>query len=162
MRSCNSLTPEEYLVCIQTSLHNLVIIKVLYKYLRRYLLGGHGSRLGFVTLYDGEVSRGPLGNTTSHTNLASNVTQVWVTWSCITEWVKRLVGNDIEIGIGIPTIKSRASNIPKDKGNVIRDYMNAWHWGSTNKIFVEYVGSNMGIEVALLDIDKGMYRVMST
>ena len=40
------------------------------------------------------------------------------------ERVKRLAGNEIEIGMRIPTIKSRASNIPKDKGNDIRDYMN--------------------------------------
>ena len=43
---------------------------------------------------------------------------------CITERVKRLAGNEIEIGMWIPTIESRASNIPKDKGNDIRDYMN--------------------------------------
>ena len=49
----------------QTPQHNWVTIKVLYKYLRGCLLSGHGSRLGFVTPYDGEVSQGPLGNTTS-------------------------------------------------------------------------------------------------
>ncbi len=38
--------------------------------------------------------------------------------------VKRLVGNEIELGMVIPTIESRVSNIPKDKGNSIRDYMN--------------------------------------
>ena len=54
-----------------------------------------------------------------------------VTGSCITERVKRLSGNEIEIGIGIPTIKSRAGNIPKDKANDIRDYMNPEHRGST-------------------------------
>ena len=31
--------------------------------------------------------------------------------------VKRLAGNEIELGMQIPTIKSRASNIPIDKGN---------------------------------------------
>ena len=30
--------------------------------------------------------------------------------------VKGLVGNDIELGIEIPTIESRASNIPMTKG----------------------------------------------
>ena len=30
--------------------------------------------------------------------------------------VKRLAGNDIELGIGIPTIESWASNIPMTKG----------------------------------------------
>ena len=43
------------------------------------------------------------------------------------ERVKRLAGNEIEIGMRIPMIESGASNIPKDKGNVIRDYMNPWH-----------------------------------
>ena len=33
------------------------------------------------------------------------------------ERVKRLAGNEIELGIEIPTIESRASNIPMDKGN---------------------------------------------
>ena len=33
-----------------------------------------------------------------------------------TERVKRLVGNEIELGIEIPTIESRASNIPMTKG----------------------------------------------
>ena len=32
------------------------------------------------------------------------------------EGVKRLVGNEIELGIEIPTIESRASNIPMTKG----------------------------------------------
>ena len=49
----------------QTSQRNLVTIKVYYGYLRKCLLGGHGSRLGFVTPYDGEVSLGPLGNASS-------------------------------------------------------------------------------------------------
>ena len=34
----------------------------------------------------------------------------------ITERVKRLAGNEIELGIKIPTIESRASNIPVIKG----------------------------------------------
>ena len=59
-------------------------------------------------------------------------------------------------------IKSRVSNIPKDKANGIRDYMNPWHKGSTDKIFIEYLGSNMDIQVLLLDIDRGESRVMST
>ena len=32
------------------------------------------------------------------------------------ERVKRLSGDEIELGIGIPTIESRASNIPMTKG----------------------------------------------
>ena len=45
-----------------------------------------------------------------------NVTKELATGSCITERVKRLAGNKIELGIEIPTIKSRASNIPMTKG----------------------------------------------
>ena len=35
------------------------------------------------------------------------------------ERVKRLAGNEIELGIEIPTIESRASNISVDKGNCV-------------------------------------------
>ena len=34
------------------------------------------------------------------------------------ERVKRLVGNEIELGIEIPTIESQASNIPMTKGTM--------------------------------------------
>ena len=50
-----------------------------------------------------------------------NVIKELATGSCVTERAKRLAGNEIEQGIGIPTIESRASNIPMDKGNCIRD-----------------------------------------
>ena len=50
-----------------------------------------------------------------------SVTKELVTGSCGTERGKRLAGNEIEQGIGIPTIESRASNIPIDKGNCVRD-----------------------------------------
>ena len=74
-----------------------------------------------------------------------------------TEQVKRLAGNEIELGIGIPMIESRASNIPMDKGNndvviTVRPI----------KIFVEYVGVNMSIQVPLLVIDRRGVSVMST
>ena len=49
-------------------------------------------------------------------SLASNVTKELVTGCCITERVMRLAGNEIELGIEIPTIESRASNIPMTKG----------------------------------------------
>ena len=49
-------------------------------------------------------------------SLASNVTNELVTGRCTTERVKRLAGNEIELGIEIPTIESRASNIPMTKG----------------------------------------------
>ena len=62
MRLCNSWILEEYLVCYKTSQHNWMIIKMLYRYLRRCLLSWHRSRLGFVTSSIGEVALGPLGN----------------------------------------------------------------------------------------------------
>ena len=49
-------------------------------------------------------------------SLASNVTNELVTGCCITERVKRLAGNEIELGIEISTIESRASNIQMTKG----------------------------------------------
>ena len=115
MRLCNSRIPEEHLVCYQTSQRNWVIIKMLYRYLRRCLLGWHRSRLGFVTPSIGEVSLGPLGNA-HHVSLASIATNELVVGWCITKRVKRLAGNDIELGIEIPTIEYRASNIPMTKG----------------------------------------------
>ena len=104
-----------------------VIIKIVYRYLRRCLLSWHGSRLGFVTLCIGEVSPGPFSNT-HHKKLASKVTKELVTRWCITEQVKRLASNEIELGMEIPTIESRASNIPTQKGNYV-----CCHKGSTNK-----------------------------
>ena len=49
-------------------------------------------------------------------SLASIVTNELVAGLCITERVKRLAGNEIELGMRIPTIESRASNIPMTKG----------------------------------------------
>ena len=49
-------------------------------------------------------------------SLASNITNELVAGWCITERVKRLAGNEIELGMMIPTIESRASNIPVTKG----------------------------------------------
>ena len=60
-------------MCYQMSQRNWVIIKVLYRFLRRYLLSWRISRLGFVTPIVGEVSLGPLGNT-HHLSLASVAT----------------------------------------------------------------------------------------
>ena len=68
-------------MCDQTSQRNWVIIKVLYRCLRRYLLGWRISRLGFVTPIVGEVSLGPLGNA-HHLSLASNATNKLVAISC--------------------------------------------------------------------------------
>ena len=60
------------------------------------------------------------------------------------EQVKRLSGNEIELGIKIPMIEYRASNMPIDKGNYV-----CCHKVRPIKIFVEYVGANMGIQVPL-------------
>ena len=111
MRLCNSQISEEHLVCYETSQRNWVTIKMLYRCLRWCLLSWHRSRLGFFTPCIGEVSLGPLGNAHHY-----KVTNELVTGCCITEQVKRLAGNEIELGIGIPTIESRASNIPMTKG----------------------------------------------
>ena len=61
-------------------------------------------------------------------SLASKVTNELVVGLCITERVKRLASNEIELGMKIPTIESRASNIPIDKGNYV-----CCHNGSTDK-----------------------------
>ena len=54
------------------------------------------------------------------------------------ERVKRLVGNEIELVMNIPTIESQASNIPMKKGMMYVVIM-----VQPIKIFVEYVGTNM-------------------
>ena len=63
------------------------------------MLGWRISRLGFFTLIVGEVSLGPLSNA-HHLSLASTTTNELVVRWCITERVKRLAGNEIELGIG--------------------------------------------------------------
>ena len=75
----------------------------------------------------------------NHKKLASKVIKELVTRWCITEWVKRLAGNEIELGIKIPTIESRASNIPMDKGNDI-----CFHNSSTDKYLRRICGSQYG------------------
>ena len=73
------------------------------------------------------------------------------------ERVKRLAGNEIELSMKIPTI---------DLGQVTY----RWTKGITYvvitvrpiKIYVEYVGANMGIQVPLLVIDWRGVSVMST
>ena len=49
-------------------------------------------------------------------SIASNVANELVTGCSITEQAKRLSGNEIELGIEIPSIESRASNISMTKG----------------------------------------------
>ena len=86
------------------------------------------------------------------------MTNELATGSCVLERVKRLAGNEIERGIGIPTIESRASNISIDKGNCIRGCLNPRHRGSSDEIIVEHVGANMGIQIPLLVIDRRTSR----
>ena len=73
------------------------------------------------------------------------------------ERVKRLSGNEIELGMKIPTIESRASNMQMTNGltYVVITVLPI-------KIFVEYVGANMSIQVPLLVIDWRGFSVMST
>ena len=71
--------------------------------------------------------------------------------------IKRLASNEIELGMKVPTIEPRASKIPMTKGITyvvitVRPI----------KIFVEYVGANMVIQVPLLVIDRRGVSVMST
>ena len=75
----------------------------------------------------------------------------------ITERVKILSGNEIELGMKIPTIESRASNIPMTKGIMYVDIA-----VQPIKIFVEYEGANMGIQFPLLVNDRRGVSVMST
>ena len=49
-------------------------------------------------------------------SLASIVTNELVAGRSITERVKRLAGNEIELGMMIPMIESRENNIPMTKG----------------------------------------------
>ena len=55
-------------------------------------------------------------------SLASNVANKLVMGCSITERVKRFAGNEIELGIEIPTIKSWASKHTDDKGNNVCCY----------------------------------------
>ena len=57
----------------------------------------------------------------------------------------------------IPTIESLASNIPMTKGIMYVDIA-----VRPIKIFLEYVGANMSIQVPLLVIDQRGVSVMST
>ena len=73
------------------------------------------------------------------------------------ERVKRLSSNEIELGMEIPTIKSRASNKAMTKGITYVDIA-----VRPIKIFIEYVGTNMSIQVLLLVIDRRDVSIMST
>ena len=49
-------------------------------------------------------------------SLAGKVTNELVTRRCNKEQVKRLASNEIKLGVWVPMIESRASNIPMTKG----------------------------------------------
>ena len=98
----------------QTSQRNWVAIKVHYRYSESVCWVG--------TNRDWDLSlrmteRYLWAHSVMHHHNELNVTKELATGSCVTERVKRLAGNEIEQGIGIPTIESRASTIPLDKGN---------------------------------------------
>ena len=61
-----------------------------------------------------------------HNKLASNVTNELVIGSCIKEQVKILVGNEIELGMEIPTIESRASNIQRELHTGLTESFTSW------------------------------------
>ena len=67
-----------------------------------------------------------------------------------------LAGNEIELGMKIPMTESRASSKLIDKGNYV-----CCHKVRPVKIFLEYVGANMRIQVPLLVIDRIGVSVMS-
>ena len=98
MRLCNSQISEEHLVCYQTSQHNWVIIN---------LLTGVSDGVCWVGInWDYDLSlRLSERYLWAHSviyitiSLASIVTNELVAGWCITERVKRLAGNKIELGI---------------------------------------------------------------
>ena len=62
--------------------------------------------------------------------------------------------NEIELGMTIPTIESRASKISRDEGNIYMGLIESWHRGSSDMIIDECVGVNMGAQTPLLIIDR--------
>jgi len=81
----------------------------------------------------------------------------WLQDDVLRERVKILADNEIKLDMKIPTIESRANNIPMDKGNYV-----CCHKVRPIKIFVVYVGANMGIQVPLFVIDHRGVSVMSS
>ena len=67
-----------------------------------------------------------------------------------------LVGNEIELGIVIPTIGSRTSKVSRDKG------MGYDVYGSNDHvIFMECVGVITDIQISLMIIDQRGISIMS-
>ena len=67
---------------------------------------------------------------------------------------KVLAVNEIELGMTVPTIKSLASKISRDEGNIYMGLFESWHRGSSDMIIDECVGVNMGFQTPLLIIDR--------
>ena len=67
---------------------------------------------------------------------------------------KVLAVNEIELGMTIPTIESRAGKISRDEGNIYMGLIESWHRGSSDMIIDECVGVNMGYQTPLLIIDR--------
>ena len=67
---------------------------------------------------------------------------------------KVLAVNEIELGMTVPTIESRASKVSRDEGNTYMGLIESWHRGSSDMIIDEYVGVNMGFQTPLLIIDR--------
>ena len=67
---------------------------------------------------------------------------------------KVLAVNEIELGMTVPKIKSRASKISRDEGNIYMGLIESWHRGSSDMIIDECVGVNMGFQTPLLIIDR--------
>jgi hypothetical protein len=67
---------------------------------------------------------------------------------------KVLAVNEIELGMTVPTIKSWASKISRDEGNIYMGLIESWHRGSSDMIIDECVGVNMGFQTPLLIIDR--------
>jgi hypothetical protein len=67
---------------------------------------------------------------------------------------KVLAVNEIELGMLIPMIESRASKISRDEGNTYTGLIESWHHGSSDMIIVECVGVNMDFQIPLLIIDS--------
>ena len=72
-----------------------------------------------------------------------------------------LTGNEIELGIAIPTIESRVSKISRDKGNCVRIIVVHDIVVQPIKMFVECVGVIMDILVPLMVIDQRDVLIMS-
>ena len=69
-----------------------------------------------------------------------------------------LIGNEVELGIEIPTIKPRISRISRDKGIEFH----AYKVHTITKVIVEYVGVSTDLQVPLLIIDRREVSIMYT